>query len=43
MNLPYRKVYNSQYNIAINANRDIGSTIKPLLYYEAIKCNMENN
>lgn len=30
--------YNSSYNIAINGNRDIGSTIKPLLYYEAIKC-----
>lgn len=37
-----KSYYNSQYNIAINANRDIGSTIKPLLYYEAIKCNMEN-
>jgi membrane peptidoglycan carboxypeptidase len=31
----YRK---SNYNIAINGTRDIGSTIKPLLYYEAIKC-----
>jgi membrane peptidoglycan carboxypeptidase len=28
----------SNYNIAINGIRDIGSTIKPLLYYEAIKC-----
>lgn len=29
---------NSSYNIALNGNRDIGSTIKPLLYYEALKC-----
>lgn len=28
----------STYNIALNGKRDIGSTIKPLLYYEALKC-----
>ena len=32
----------SEYNIAINGTRDIGSTIKPLLYYEAIKCGFKN-
>ena len=30
--------YDSTYNIVLNGNRDIGSTIKPILYYEAIKC-----
>lgn len=30
--------YNSSYNIAYNGKRDIASTIKPLLYYEALKC-----
>lgn len=34
--------YNSSYSICMNSKRDIGSTIKPLLYYEAIRCNMEN-
>lgn len=34
--------YNNTYNIAINGKRDIGSTIKPLLYYEAIKCGFKN-
>lgn len=28
----------STYNIAINGNRDIGSSVKPILYYEALKC-----
>ena len=28
----------STFNIALNGKRDIGSTIKPLLYYEALKC-----
>lgn len=34
--------YNSSFSICMNGKRDIGSTIKPLLYYEAIKCGMEN-
>lgn len=33
----------SGYNIAINGKRDIGSTIKPLLYYEAIKCKLDES
>ena len=37
-----KSYYKSAFNIAINGNRDIGSTIKPLLYYEAIRCNMDN-
>ncbi len=32
----------SSYNIAFLGKRDIGSTIKPLLYYEAIKCGLKN-
>ncbi len=37
------KDYNtSSFNIAMNGKRDIGSTIKPLLYYEAILCGFEN-
>jgi membrane peptidoglycan carboxypeptidase len=37
------KNYNkSTFNIAINGFRDIGSTIKPLLYYEAIKCGLKD-
>ncbi|MDE5547050.1 MAG: penicillin-binding protein [Anaeroplasmataceae bacterium] len=28
----------SSFNIATQGTRDIGSTIKPLLYYEALKC-----
>jgi membrane peptidoglycan carboxypeptidase len=37
------KNYNkSTFNIAINGFRDIGSTIKPLLYYEAIKCGLRD-
>lgn len=28
----------SNYNIVTKGKRDIGSTIKPLLYYEALKC-----
>lgn len=34
--------YDSSYNIVLNGKRDIGSTIKPLLYYEAIKCNLND-
>lgn len=34
--------YKSSFNIAMNGIRDIGSTIKPILYYEAIKCGFEN-
>lgn len=30
----------NQYNRAIYSNRPIGSTIKPLLYYLALRCNM---
>lgn len=32
----------STYNIAVDGNRDIGSTIKPLLYYEAIRCGLKD-
>lgn len=32
---------NDQYNRAINAKRPISSTIKPLLYYLALKCNFK--
>lgn len=31
------------FNIALNGKRDIGSTIKPLLYYEALKCGFSIN
>lgn len=34
--------YKSEFNIAIDGIRDIGSTIKPILYYEALKCGFEN-
>ncbi len=37
-----KNYHKSQYNIALNGNRDIGSTIKPLLYYEAIKCGFKD-
>ncbi|MDE6408420.1 MAG: penicillin-binding protein, partial [Anaeroplasmataceae bacterium] len=30
--------YSSSFNIATQGTRDIGSTIKPILYYEALKC-----
>lgn len=33
-----KNYYESSYNIALNGNRDIGSTIKPILYYEALLC-----
>lgn len=33
--------YESTFNIVKYGNRDIGSTIKPLLYYEALKCNID--
>ncbi len=36
----YRK---NSYNIAYLGKRDIGSTIKPLLYYEALKCGFDIN
>lgn len=36
-----KNYYNSTFNIAMQGKRDIGSTIKPLLYYEAIKCGFE--
>ena len=32
---------NNSYNIATTSKRDIGSTIKPLLYYEALKCGLK--
>lgn len=32
----------STFNIAVDGFRDIGSTIKPLLYYEAIKCGLKD-
>ena len=34
--------FDSEYNIATKGKRDIGSTIKPLLYYEALKCGINN-
>lgn len=37
-----KSYYKSAYNIAANGKRDIGSTIKPLLYYEAIRCGQDN-
>ncbi|MDE7162407.1 MAG: penicillin-binding protein, partial [Anaeroplasmataceae bacterium] len=30
--------YTSSFNIVTQGKRDIGSTIKPILYYEALKC-----
>ncbi|MDE6656646.1 MAG: penicillin-binding protein, partial [Anaeroplasmataceae bacterium] len=30
--------YSSSFNITTQGKRDIGSTIKPILYYEALKC-----
>ncbi|MDE5714498.1 MAG: penicillin-binding protein [Anaeroplasmataceae bacterium] len=33
----------SKFNIATKGKRDIGSTIKPLLYYEALKCGFSTN
>ncbi|MBD5390759.1 penicillin-binding protein, partial [bacterium] len=33
----------SSFNIATQGKRDIGSTIKPLLYYEALKCGFSPN
>ena len=35
--------YSSNYNIVTNGKRDIASTIKPLLYYEALKCGFTTN
>ncbi len=34
--------YKSSYNVAMKGNRDIGSTIKPLLYYEALNNGMKS-
>lgn len=34
--------YDSTFNIVTQGKRDIGSTIKPLLYYEAIKCGFKD-
>lgn len=33
-----KNYYESVYNIVTQGKRDIGSTIKPILYYEALKC-----
>ncbi|MDE5855844.1 MAG: penicillin-binding protein, partial [Anaeroplasmataceae bacterium] len=33
----------SSFNIATQGSRDIGSTIKPILYYEALKCGFTPN
>ncbi|MCM1131467.1 MAG: penicillin-binding protein [Roseburia sp.] len=33
-----KNYYESTYNIVTQGTRDIGSTIKPILYYEALKC-----
>lgn len=30
--------HTSSFNSVVSSNRDIGSTIKPILYYEALKC-----
>ncbi len=38
-----KNYYESSYNIATNGHRDIGSTIKPILYYEALKCGFDPN
>ncbi len=35
--------YKSSFNIVNLGKRDIGSTIKPLLYYEALKCGYDIN
>lgn len=35
--------YESTFNIATQGKRDIGSTIKPILYYEALKCGFKTN
>ncbi len=35
--------YESAFNIATSGKRDIGSTIKPILYYEALKCGYSVN
>lgn len=33
-----KNYYSSSFNITTQGKRDIGSTIKPILYYEALKC-----
>lgn len=33
-----KNYYKSPFNIALEGKRDIGSTVKPILYYEALKC-----
>lgn len=35
--------YESSFNIVTSGKRDIGSTIKPILYYEALKCGYSPN
>lgn len=35
--------YTSAFNIVTQGKRDIGSTIKPILYYEALKCGYTPN
>lgn len=38
-----KNYYVSSYNITTQGTRDIGSTIKPILYYEALKCGFSPN
>lgn len=38
-----KNYYSSSYNIATKGKRDIASTIKPILYYEALKCGFSPN
>lgn len=38
-----KNYYASRFNIATQGTRDIGSTIKPILYYEALKCGFSPN
>ncbi len=38
-----KNYYDSSFNIVFNGIRDIGSTIKPILYYEALKCGYPTN
>lgn len=37
-----KNYFENSFNIATNSKRDIGSTIKPILYYEAIKCGLKD-
>ena len=38
-----KNYYDNSFNIAYEGKRDIGSTIKPILYYEALKCGYSIN